>query len=119
MKSDWLAYIMGLARPNVMHQSVFDLFLQREAQSCDLLKATYALEDNLRSSLIPLVQRRRSELERLRARLAAIDGARQQADRLQELERENAESRRQIEELRARLKTAERMVAELETRTKS
>ena len=95
---------------------MFDQFLQLEAQSCDLLKRVYSLEHELHSSLVPLVQRRRAELERLRARLAAADHAQRQAARLEELERLHAETRAQVDELRAALTATERILAELQTR---
>lgn len=94
-------------------QYLLELLVRKEAVSCDLLKATYALDREIDGWLVPTIQRRREELGRLQRKLEAIEQRERAAARLAELEREVAESRRQVEGLAAAFARAEGEVSAL------
>lgn len=52
---------------------LLELLIRKEATSCDLLKTSYALEREIESRLVPMVQRRRDELARLQRKLQALE----------------------------------------------
>lgn len=83
-------------------QHVVELMIQKEAVSCELLRETYALDREI-GRLVPTIERRREELNRLQRKLQASERQEQEATRLANLEREVADGRRQVEELRAAL----------------
>ncbi len=53
-------------------QHLLELLVQKEATSCDLLKATYALDREIDSRLVPIIELRRQELARLQRKLALM-----------------------------------------------
>jgi glycosyltransferase involved in cell wall biosynthesis len=67
---------------------LLDVLIRMEARSCDLLKISYATERHLDTWLIPLVRRRRDEVERLRAKLETVQQEERLALRLDELKQE-------------------------------
>jgi len=74
----------------------FDVLLMKEEQSCDLLKATYALDRQVSGWLEPMVQRRRQELNRL---LAKVDTIRRQVEDQKRLQHLDAALNAQREQL--------------------
>jgi hypothetical protein len=85
-------------------QHVFDLLLEMEAASCDLLKITYELDRDLDGGLVPMIAKRQEELDRLERKLQ--ETPRQQSPEANH-ERESEET-----PLRRRIETLEQQLAE-------
>lgn len=92
---------------------LFELLLRKEAESCDLLKRTYALDRHLGTWLVPLVERRRGELARLLAKLAPADGGPRETPTPEGPEPEPAAEHALRKVLEARLRAAEHEVQAL------
>jgi glycosyltransferase involved in cell wall biosynthesis len=79
----------GIAKhEDTYRRHLLDVLIRMEARSCDLLKISYDMERHLDTWLIPLVQRRKDELERMRPRLETLERERQLALKVEELNQE-------------------------------
>lgn len=94
-------------------QHLFDVLLQKEAVSCDLLKTTYALDRHLDGWLVPLIARRREELGRLERKLEEAEQQAAVHDRVSRLQKEVAASSKHADESARARAHAEHEVAAL------
>jgi glycosyltransferase involved in cell wall biosynthesis len=94
-------------------EHLLDVLIHQEAASCELLKETYALDREIDGQLVPRIERRREELQRLQRRLQDAEQREWAEARRAELEREVAEARRDAEFVRSALAHAQAEVAAL------
>jgi GT2 family glycosyltransferase len=94
-------------------QHLLPVLLRREAESCELLRQTYALDREIDGWLVPVIARRRDELARLQKKLAKAQEQQQAAGQVSVLQAEAAQQAQRAQDLARELANVELEVAAL------
>ena len=84
-------------------QHLLELLIQKEATSCEVLKATYALDREIDGRLVPIIELRRQELARLQRKLQLLEQEEAAKPEHTEPEPRSLDQRRELEEVRRAL----------------
>lgn len=91
-------------------KNLFDILLSRESEMCELLKAGYAMERYLATSLEPLLRSKKQEVERLQQKLELAIVESEPAEGGKVAKAINQEQEQQIESLETALRDAQQEI---------